>query len=273
MGDEDQDFIVEYDLEITECPCGSGKKARKCCGYVKPRTHSVRLDKRNYMESDGIAIGLDSSLKRVVGGNLLPIIGEPLYKLSHARESNVPKTIFKGTTDGEYVMAPNSVFHIHEHVFAIDTNTRTIDGNAVSMAGVIHAYLDGEQLKYGPISVFEFWDAEITSEILGWYALIQSIVENNFFDDKNIGIIIDHNLGDLEKYNNREIAISGDYFLPENMTLIYASADKAAGIANMLIKFADRVANTQFERIIMNVDASTLKDTTYPCRYFRQWED
>ena len=66
MINEDKYLTVEYDLKITECPCGSGKEPVKCHGYVKPRTHTALLDPRNYTDSEGIAIGLDYSLKRFV---------------------------------------------------------------------------------------------------------------------------------------------------------------------------------------------------------------
>jgi len=273
MSENNNYLTVEYDLKVTECPCGSGKEPVKCCGYVKPRTHTALLDRRNFDESDGIAIGLNFSLKRVVKGQLLPIIGEAIFVHSHSRENKSSKVILQGKADKEFIMDPNAVFRKFDHAFAVDTNTnlRDFDKNIISMSGVIDIEITQEALKCIPITTFEFWDAEIEPELLGWYLSIQAIQDSERLRTKKIALVVDSSLGDLEKYNEREKPLYGDFLLPENITLIYASADKMSSIANKLIKLADRMANSQLDKIKKDLDLNSLKETTYPCKYFRQW--
>jgi len=271
MYGNDNYLTVEYDLKLTECPCGSGKEPNKCCGYVKPRTHTALLDRRNFDESDGIAIGLDYSLKRVVNGQLLPIIGKPIFVHSHARENKSPKVILKGKADVEFIMDPNAVFRMFDHAFVIDTNTRDFNENKISMSGIVDVEINQGTLKCIPITLFEFWDVEITPEILGWYSLIQAIQDSERLKYQKIAFIVDSSLGNLDDYNEGKTALFDDFFLPKNITLIYASADKMSSIANKLIKLADRMANAQFNKITKNIEIESLKETIYPCKYFRQW--
>lgn len=271
MTDTTENLTIEYTLKDDECPCGSGKSPEKCCGFVKSRTYTAELDYKNYLESDGIAIGLDRTLKRIKDGERLPIIGDVKFSQSHSRESKLPKIIIKGIPGNEYIMDPNSILFGCDSIFAIDTNTRDIEGHTISMTGVVHAFIKGDELKYAPITILEFRDPEVNPELLGWYAVIKSIKESADFADKNIAIIVDAHLDDLDAYNNKSKPILGDSYLPIGITLLYASADKGTSVGNKLIKLSDRIARDQLGKTGVLSDVETLKETPYPCKYFRQW--
>jgi hypothetical protein len=271
MVKEDDYLEFQYELKVSVCPCGSGRDPAKCCGPVKPRTHTVRLDRRNYTESDGLAIGMDYSLKRIVGGQILPLIGVPIFVQTHGRTQKSPKVIVKGETAGDFVMKPDSVLTRFDNYFVIDTNTRELHGQRISMSAVLHAHVRDDHLLYAPMTAFEFWGAEIDPEILGWYVLIRSIEERGLFLEGRIGLIVDSHLGELDEFNRRERAIFGDQLLPERMKFIYASADKSGSTANTLIKQADLLASSQLKSVAKSSDMDTLKSTSYPCQFFRQW--
>ncbi|MET0069006.1 MAG: SEC-C domain-containing protein [Candidatus Thiodiazotropha sp.] len=272
---KDNTLTLEYDLSITECPCGSGKKPEKCCGPIKPRTHSIDLDIRNYLESDGFAIGLDYNLFRVVDDELKPLIGTAQFTHSYKRENKSNKVLAKGIATSNYPMRPDSILWNYDHIFSVDTNTITIDKNRISMTGVIHAYIDNTNseptLQYSPVTLFEFWDADVKPELLGWFVIISSLIENKHFEGKKIALIVDSELGKLDKINSKQIPILNDFYLPSNFTLIFATADSSSNVACKLMKLSDKLSSNKLAAIKDNLQPDSLHDTPYPCRRFRQW--
>lgn len=270
MTDTDNTFTVEYTLKVDKCPCGSGKKPEKCCGPVKPRIYSATLDSRNFHESHGIAIGYDYSLHRVVNGERFPIIGKAGFTLSHERKNKSPKIIVQGETSEDFTMRPDSILAGFDHVFVIDTNTNVIDNNKVSLAGVFQVTLTEKTVNAVPVTIYEFWNSGIHPETLGWYALLDGI-RNNCEISGEIGIIVDSQLNKIEELNSGKIPLYMDFYLPKNIKLLYSSADKRDAIANKLIKNADQLAALKFQSLKEDVQQDSLKETPYPCEFFRQW--
>ncbi|MBW9275713.1 MAG: SEC-C domain-containing protein [Candidatus Thiodiazotropha sp. (ex. Lucinisca nassula)] len=268
-------LTLEYDLSVTECPCGSGKKPERCCGPIKPRTHSVDIDYRNYIESDGLAIGLDYKLLRVVDGELRSLIGTPKFTQSYKRDNNKNKVLTKGVTTSNHPMRPDSVLWNYDHIFSVDTNTITIENISISMTGVIHAYIDNTKsepaLRYSPVMLLEFWDTDVKPELLGWLVTINSILENKHFEKKKIALIVDSELDKLDKINLRQIPILDDIYLPSNFTFVFATADSASNIACKLIRLSDTLSTSKLKAIKKNLQSDSLYETPYPCRLFRQW--
>ncbi len=274
MSGPNRTLTFQHDLKVTECPCGSGKKPEKCCGPAKQRTYSVDMDPRNYYESDGFAIGLDSKLNRIVNGQLKPLIGTPRFYQSYKRSKN-DKVLVKGDSAGEYVMSPESILLANDQLFVVDTNTRNLGSHRVSVTGVLHAYVEkrGEQhaLMYGPATLLEFWDAEVSPELLGWYALLASLAEDDQYRCQRIGLIVDSELGKLDAMNDGRVPVLGDFYLPANCKLIYASADRGTSVANQLMRVCDRFASDKLALLAEDSQRDSLKETPYPCRWFRQW--
>jgi hypothetical protein len=269
-------LTLEFDLEVTKCPCGSGKKPTKCCGPVKPRRHSINMDERNYHESDDIAFNLNGGLMRRVNGELQPIIGQSRFSYGYEREKG-QKVLLSGEANGDFVMNPESVLHGYEMIFAIDTNTKIIGGNKVSVSVIVHAYLEptetGLDLNLAAITAFEFWNVTVSPERLGWYALINALLLNELLINKYTGIVVDSDLSDLEAINSQQKSILNDFLLPDKYKLIYASSDTGANGANKLIKLCDSRSNEILEHIRKNSKKDNLMASTeYPCEFFRQWQ-
>ena len=268
-------LTVQYTLSVMECPCGSGKLPKRCCGEVKPRILTAQLDPRNYHESDGIAVGMDYSLKRIVNGDLKPLIGKVKLSQGYSRKKN-NKIIIEGEVDGEYVMNPESTLLGYDAIFSIDTNTKTINKTRISVTGIVYSHVNCDDkgvcvLSYLPLTVLEFWDAEINAEVLGWIAAIRAILEDKRYQGKSILIIVDSVLGDLDNINMRSKPIFSDFYLPDNFTMMYASSDVASNLSNKLIKASDKMASMKLQELSQDLQPDSLKETPYPCRLFRQW--
>jgi len=271
----DSKLVVEYDLKVTECPCGSKKKPEKCCGPVKDRTYSAEMDSVNYYKSDGFAIGLDFQLKRIVNGKLVPLIGEVQYTQRYKRAKG-EKVIVQGLASSDYVMSPESVLHNYDAIYFVDTNTKSTSEHQISITAVLHAYIehveiDKYELKYLPLTILEFWDSEIEPETLGWYAVIRAIIEIPENKNKKIALVVDSRLDDLKALNYGNMPLFGEFYIPKNISLIYASVDVASNIANKLIKLSDKLATNKLNEVLANPRNEQLYETEYPCRYFRQW--
>lgn len=62
-------------------------------------------------------------------------------------------------------------------------------------------------------------------------------------------MIVDCDLENIEMYNARKLKIRNDKFLPENFTLLYASADISDSIFNKMIRFCDKEATRLLDKI------------------------
>lgn len=70
--------------------------------------------------------------------------------------------------------------------------------------------------------------------------------------DKQIGIVVDSELGHIKEFNSRERYIIDSFYLPQNFKLIYASADKNDTVLNWAIKQCDIAAGEILNYIILN---------------------
>lgn len=269
-----KNLTVEVTLRVNECPCGSKKAPEKCCGPVKPRNHVLELDPRNYYESDGFAIGLDYSMCRIVGGKRVPLIGEPIFSHTYARTKN-NKVLVQGKSFGDHVLHPDSILSSYDHLFFVDTNTRYIEGTDVNVTASIHAYVtnekEGKVIRYAPLALLEFWGVNVPPERLGWHAVLTAIEANNELVGARNALIVDSEMSLLASFNERKMPILNDYYLPEKFELKYASADIGASIANKFIKACDRWSSEKLDDIVRNPRIESLKMTSYPCQWFRQW--
>lgn len=78
--------------------------------------------------------------------------------------------------------------------------------------------------------------------------------------DHYFGIIVDSDFGSLSAINNRTIPILDDFYLPENIQLIYASSDKKNDtFLNEAISFCDKIAKQVLDSLVNINPAKGLK--------------
>jgi hypothetical protein len=89
-----------------------------------------------------------------------------------------------------------------------------------------------------------------------------------------IGLIVDSDLGNHQAFNNREIPIFDDFYLPENVTIIYAS-DKGGTeyLSTKMIKYCHDLATGLYkkENLLLNVKDLNRGDEINFTLY-RQWD-
>lgn len=77
-----------------------------------------------------------------------------------------------------------------------------------------------------------------------WIYAIRFILEDNSIPiGSKIALVVDSDLGNLGKFNKRELPLADDFYLPPSFNLIYASADSGMEyLPNKIIRYCDRVA-------------------------------
>lgn len=144
-----------------------------------------------------------------------------------------------------------------DFVFAVDTNThlQKCEGFFCSAAmvyyGDIKRISDYERnMICKPFMIIDWYhSSKIKIETVTWMELIKKLQEI-IPKDKKVGIVIDSELGKLEGYNNHTTPIFEQWFLPENYTFMYATADSNDEWCNKMIKQCDKGATQRLKEII-----------------------
>jgi hypothetical protein len=167
------------------------------------------------------------------------------------------KKVYHKSNSGS--LEPTAYLEGIERVFAIDTNQRKMLGNTYSV-GVV----SGVQVKPNDKGLLDI-EAKVIDylpqigrqeklENKNWKLFIEnylSVPENR---KVSTGIIVDSDLGSIDKYNSKSLPIYENYFLPENIELIYASADtKNDTIINKLISFSDEESTKYLNELEMEL--------------------
>ena len=264
------------------CACGSGKKFKNCClGKRKKRTIKLSIDPRNLDMMDGLGFSNEGQVFGIKNGFPLPLIGESKIEYGYKKKHKF-KILAKGPiTSDNMFLNPNISIIEFDHVFAIDTNTETIGQHKVSVAAVLHCIIEpanenGENLKYSFLGCFEYYNVEGKPENLAWMELWKLISNTSGLKQKKIGLLVDSDLGNHESFNNRQHPIYGDFYLPENISILYCSSDGGKEwLINRLIDFCDKKSSEIINYLksggFSKINFEDAKVIDKPYSHFRQW--
>jgi hypothetical protein len=178
---------------------------------------------------------------------------------TYPRTNKEPKIITRiPVNDLEIPFAPNRAADGFDNLVAVDTGTRMIRGVSVSVTGIVEGEwnweggVDGLVRKVRPKAPFclEFHGVEKEQEQLGWLiALTELLKESRYQRSKSIGLIADSQLGYHEAYNSRRLPICIGRYLPEKVTLLYASDKGKENVQNFLLGLAHSIAEQVFQKL------------------------
>ena len=193
-----------------------------------------------------------------------------------------PKVLNRIKPNPQKIFAnPNAIIQQSNEIIAIDTNTKVINSRSVSLCGVVGGQntkvvvSNCTTVRYKPLKCFEYHNIKCKPENVAWREVIKLIQKApNYSNRKKIALIVDSDLGDINSYNMQALPIIGDFYLPENFHLIYASADNGGeNIANKMIKLADKIASDVLKNIehnFTNKHLIEIKNKEYS--HYRDWE-
>lgn len=241
------------------CECGSGKKYKQCCrkkniekNKKKPRHQAVSMDMGEPVAVTSYRMG-PNGLELFAGGE--SVTPESANQTAFYQRKKNEKVLSRVPIDpSALTLDPVSAFSAFDLITAIDANSVEINGNKVSVACAAICQLvrqaDGITAQYGPVEAYEFWNAEGNPETLAWVVHIEHILRSQgFHEGLKVGIVTDSELGNHDQYNARMLALRDTFFLPQNFTLMYGSADSGDGLPNALIKSCDKWATTILDKI------------------------
>lgn len=151
----------------------------------------------------------------------------------------------------------------YNFVYAIDTNTRPIRGEQVSVSAIVKCTfvpvaVDKTLVLCGcDDKVFAFRNIQEKPENTAWRELIEAMLRNpQHTPALRIGLIVDSDLGNLAAFNGRSLPVVADFYLPEGFTLIYASSDVGTrdSVLNAAIRLCDNESSRFLDRLERDPD-------------------
>ena len=236
----------------------SKRKKKKNQPEKKTRllTNTINLDESHVTPGTNI-IEMSIVLSDQPGMNYAIINDEKVfpseYGMSYMRPGKTPKQLIRfehdmGAADME------DYFKQYDLIVAIDTNTATIAGTTYHVGFCIQPVLCFKHKNLIDVCPLKepnllLVGEETKPENRNIQHLIQFLQtrdyskHNTSFDKLRIGIITDSDLGTIPSINKREAPLIDDFYLPENVQLIYASDAVADTLMNDLIKWCHKGAN------------------------------
>jgi len=231
------------------CPCGSGKKYKKCCLDKKPREQivmvaspeplcGVHYDKEK-MEFMGLALD-DRLIKPAF------TYSQTHYKSDFGKEKVITRIQDKIIpNEAELMKYLSSSFDL---IIAIDTNTNDIGNEKISVSGIVHCILKNmpepdtyyADFPWNGALLFRNCPNELPPEKFGWITVIQEINRNPLNKFKRFALVVDHDRDKHIPYNNRQLPIFRDFCLPDNFILMYGSDGPNQSILNYVVKHCDK---------------------------------
>jgi SEC-C motif len=231
------------------CSCGSGKKYKRCCGLKVPRKTVIALDFGRPVPVTSIRnnpITNEIEVFSSLGQKIVPKSVSVEYNYEKTKSDKVKVLTKYFEAKKAYLSLPVRTLKDYDIIYAVDTNWRSINGVRLCSTGVVRAsplniVVPGKTgVNYALKFCFSFASTADKPENQAWNILINRIPLWESISGKTIGLIVDSDLGNLEKYNKREDSFFENHMLPHNMSLIYASAERDLGNPmNKMINLAD----------------------------------
>lgn len=264
------------------CRCGSGKLFSECCGAArKPRNHIITMDFGEPVTLNGLFFHPSRGILKLMHH------GIPKTPVAATREASYnrakgPKVITRAPIPPNNLFTDvNRALRQFERVFAIDTSWRDTNGQRIAVACLVIAEhtlirIPGKMaMRYHPIHCLEFRNPISSPENIAWMVLLELMQQNPRYQYvRKIAIVVDSDLNKLHKYNERSIPIFENFYLPDKVSLVYASADVGAeNLPNMMIRRADSEARKLLKFIIETGSSDNLNEAIgQPFSHFRKWD-
>ncbi|MBI5416456.1 SEC-C domain-containing protein [Candidatus Poribacteria bacterium] len=231
------------------CPCGSGKKYVKCCINKKPREQYIYIAGKEPFKGIKYENG---KISLILPSDKIIDAEQYFFQTQYKSENGKEKTINRIPDCATFDIS-NYLYSNFDVICAIDTNTRVINNNSVSIASVFECHKDPNIRQFtinkcGNIFFKNFTNNE--SEKHSLVKLINLLNRNPYYKNKKTAIITDHDRDNHNKFNERELPLLREFYLPDNCTIVYANSDKKKeSILNFLIASCDKDAKNLLDQL------------------------
>lgn len=241
------------------CPCKSGRKYKICCKNKKPRITTITGSSDTPMVANKFLFYPRSGVFELCLNNEKTVAQTVFSEISYERENKIPKVLSRVSVNPERVVAGiHRNLSRYKHVVAVDTNLRDTEDGVVCVMASVYSTVSTTgnkiSLTVSQYQLFEFWNPTISSEKVGWMFAIWGIMERQEYKDGDrYAVVVDHDLGNIDRYNRKKVEILEGFMLPDNIDLMYGSSDnKNDSVMNGLIFLADKYSNEIHKKISAN---------------------
>lgn len=254
------------------------KKHQREALKKKQRIVTMDFDFGRPVRISGYRVSADGSFVPLADG--CPLEPSHAQVSVHYERSKGPKILNSVTLPKhDLTITPDAALSKFDLLFAVDTNSVQCGSDRVSVACVVMcrfvAGTDSTQAQYAPLNCLEFRNVSGNPELLSWVKVVEMITANpNYSEKLRIGLIVDSELGKIPGFNKREKPIVGNFYLPKNFCLLYATADSGKEyLANTLLTTCDKNATGLLRRIVASPDerASIPSADSPYYSHFRIW--
>lgn len=234
-------------------------KTKKCCFDKKPRERIVLVGSSEPLHG----VHYDKDKMKFMGLTLDGCLIEPEvtftqthYTGQSGKEKVVSRVQDKVISDEVNLMRYlSSSFDL---IIAVDTNTKVIGGEAVSVTGIVHCIVqktpDPDRyyvvFPWNGAILFRNCPSEMPSEKFGWMTVIKKANSEPLNKIKRFAIVTDHDLDNHIPYNNKQIPIFRDFYLPDNFILMYGRGDGPnQNLLNYVVKQCDKKSTELLKEI------------------------
>lgn len=251
-----------------------GKKIKR-----DPRHIRIDIDPENANLYSGVALDFkNQAILGVEEARMKPLVGETHLKFSRARKNKSEKILYSGASNGAWFNSNQQILS-YDHLVAVDTNTNWLNGSSVSVTAAFHLIPISPRLRElychaRVLMLSELWNVSVKPENLGWWQVLNAIQLYQHEFQGKIGLIVDSDLGSHPEFNVRRKPIVGEYYLPDNVTMIYAS-DKGGPehLSTKMIRYCHNLASDLYRNNQLLLNPKGIErgvDGIYS--HIRQWD-
>ena len=186
------------------------------------------------------------------------------YSQTHYESKSGKERVISRVQDKVIPNEPELLRHLSsafDLIIAMDTNTKVIAGERISAAGIVHCVLqripdpDREgyyaSFPWQGTMLFRNCPSSLSPEKFAWITEMRRLNDNEpLRASKKFAVVTDHDLDNHTSFNARKASIFGDFYLPDNFTLMYGRGDGPnENLLNHLVKQCDKESSTLLETI------------------------
>lgn len=234
-------------------------------GKTRPRFTMVKVEiteKELNPDSGNIEVSLDfdliNGIYKVINNYTGNVIENTGFLQGYKGESKWRITSEVNTEKDDHSLCFNCKFKRFKHIIAIDTNLARFQSKIVNQEiwiglGIAVALIDENENEFlQPLNIpFVTSICPEKPENENWIRVIEIVRKScKCKDPRKVGIVVDSDLENIPSYNKREKPILGNYYLPKDFELIFASDKVTDNIFNKMINESHKISREIMPKFI-----------------------
>lgn len=175
--------------------------------------------------------------------------------VGYLRDSGKPKFLRSITRDSKDLVGDNP-WKKYDKIGFVDTNSIEADGEILYVCSPSFLLWQDESRRIANVHHVDllvgFCSPGVNPERIGWQDFMQRLRASDVLSEQDkVLLVVDSDKSSIDSINTGKETVYGDYSLPANFALAYATSDAGAeSWINKEMKRRDRVASSAISRIL-----------------------